>query len=95
MSCPIHGRWCSGSPVPPTSEWKLAADAIWDKLNTIDTAKDEGDWIATYLELCHAVREANVVIATPRAVAVHGCVCPPGSEKSCKGPLCPRLPIRR
>ena len=35
---------------------------IWDKLNTIDTALHEGDWIATYKELRQAVREA---LATP------------------------------
>lgn len=23
----------------------------------------------------------------------HGCVCPPGAEATCKGPLCPRQPI--
>lgn len=22
-----------------------------------------------------------------------GCVCPPGAEATCKGPLCPRRPI--
>ena len=23
----------------------------------------------------------------------HGCICPPTSEKTCKGPMCPRRPI--
>lgn len=23
----------------------------------------------------------------------HGCICPPESEKTCRGPLCPRQPI--
>ncbi len=22
-----------------------------------------------------------------------GCICPPGSEKTCQGPLCPRRPV--
>lgn len=25
--------------------------------------------------------------------APHGCICPPGSETTCQGPLCPRRPI--
>lgn len=33
-------------------------NAIWSKLNTIDTAREEGDWIATYKELRRAVRTA-------------------------------------
>lgn len=24
---------------------------------------------------------------------LHGCVCPAGAEKTCRGPLCPRKPI--
>lgn len=27
------------------------------------------------------------------SIASHGCVCPPGAEKTCAGPLCPRKPI--
>ena len=23
----------------------------------------------------------------------YGCICPPGSERTCQGPLCPRRPI--
>lgn len=23
-----------------------------------------------------------------------GCICPPGSEKTCQGPLCPRRPVQ-
>jgi hypothetical protein len=26
-------------------------------------------------------------------LAGHGCICPPGAEATCKGPLCPRRPI--
>lgn len=22
-----------------------------------------------------------------------GCICPPGSERTCRGPMCPRQPI--
>lgn len=23
----------------------------------------------------------------------HGCICPPGAEQTCAGPMCPRRPI--
>jgi hypothetical protein len=23
----------------------------------------------------------------------HGCICPPGAEKTCQGPMCPRRPL--
>jgi hypothetical protein len=26
--------------------------------------------------------------------APHGCVCPPGAERTCQGPGCPRQPLR-
>lgn len=29
----------------------------------------------------------QVPIAQPKP---HGCICPPGAEKTCEGPLCPR-----
>lgn len=28
----------------------------------------------------------------PLKVATRGCVCPPGAEATCRGPLCPRQP---
>lgn len=30
---------------------------------------------------------------TPMMMQAHGCICPPGSEKTCQGPLCPRRPV--
>jgi hypothetical protein len=29
-------------------------------------------------------------ISTPIISAPQGCICPPESEKTCRGPLCPR-----
>lgn len=35
-------------------------------------------------------RDLSTPIITHRAP---GCICPPGAEKTCKGPLCPRRAI--
>lgn len=38
------------------------------------------------------IRQALIdVEGSPRAA---GCICPPGAEKTCRGPMCPRRPIK-
>lgn len=34
----------------------------------------------------------NAIRAGGKQAQPHGCVCPPGSEATCRGPLCPRNP---
>lgn len=47
-----------------------------------------------YLELANVVPKDCV---SSREIALsaksHGCICPPGSEKTCQGPLCPRRAV--
>lgn len=49
--------------------------------------KENGRWV-------EAIDHGPVqpTLSEPRLATV-GCICPPGAEKTCQGPLCPRKPV--
>lgn len=43
-----------------------------------------------YYKIDHVDHDADISEAAPARVASKGCICPPGSERTCKSPTCPR-----
>ena len=54
-------------------------------------AVKNGRWVEPKRDLGPVVEPS--VTWPPASIGARGCVCPPGSEKTCRGPLCPRQPI--
>lgn len=54
----------------------------------------DGRWIEPERDLGPAPPPREVPPFPPFHAIGHGCICPPGAEATCKGPLCPRQGIR-
>ena len=73
--------------------------------NTTAAVSTAGDWCPACLTRhmpgmrCHqwpvSVPSYPMLPSCPMQpmLAQRGCVCPPGSEATCRGPMCPRQPI--
>lgn len=72
----------SGRDIPLTS---AMFDAGYSALRSC--YEHDGQGVSVVAEIYRAMRSLEPVSAS------HGCICPPKSEETCKGPMCPRRPV--
>ena len=69
-------------------EWLVKQLRAWPE--RVDMGKTTN---ITYLMQSAADEIDRLAALSPRPVVGQGCICPPTSEKTCRGQFCPRKPI--
>lgn len=91
FSAEIHGSLLENS-APLFREWMAESG----KLLEAQMSEKEmwAHFDAAFEQMNEVFKHADKGFEAARSIQPsQGCVCPPGAEKTCRGPLCPRRPI--